>query len=321
MRHLLQNLSTLMTQKSTKLAPMLCFAVGLALAGLLAACGGSDSAGNLPQPSFASAAMFVPPGQDKITVPLTCNRNPGATSATLVMDSSGNLTFSGAPGTSTAVIDILQMKYADATYRLVDSEVGVRASSANATLRQGDKYIMSFWYNNGIDSDFVAKTSASAPEYKCRLPLGADSYSLKHAIDESRLAAKVLKGVNQISSENLHSSSTAALTGGVAYWDNHFDGLASADAAQNAIRYFSVNLTTGAIFASPAPSVPAVSATNIALALPTATTSYGYFFEAESDGEKRAYLQIEPSMGASIRVYLKVLANILKPQALVNSEY
>jgi hypothetical protein len=50
----------------------------------------------------------------------------------------------------------------------------------------------------------------------------------------------------------------------VAYWGHRFDGLASADAAQNVIRYFSVNLITGAIFASPAPSVPPASATNIA---------------------------------------------------------
>jgi hypothetical protein len=306
------------------------------LVSLLAACGGGGGGGSsigsgggdavtttttttattpapTPPTPFASPAMFLPQGQDKITIALSCTNSQKATSASLVINAAGDLIFSGAPGTSTAVVEIVKIKYEEATYRYIESSQGDNTARAYMHLEKDDARINAGWFDNPYYDTFNAQASISAPEYFCTLSSGSASFSLKREINEARLAATMLKGVNQISNDNLISNVQGTFTGGVAYWDNHGNGLPNGNAAQDAIRYLSLDLSTGVVNTSATPSVPFGTPTNLRLALPTNTSTYGYFNEVDNKGQKGFGFQVLPSIGAQIKIFFNVVGNVFSP--------
>ena len=288
---------------------------------LLVACGGGDGAAPSTSTApkeftpWASPAMFVPEGQASVSMPLTCkdyNSSP-VTSATLQITSAGDLVFSGAVGTAT-LAELVKVKYAEATYRYIDSTLQEGNSGASVELNKDDTEMAATWQERRGYSDFYARNEGEEGTYSCSLPSGSASFSLKRPLSEERLAATVLKGVNEMSKDKLEGDNPfGALSNGVAYWDNHKYDLTSGSAAQNAIRYFSLNLSTGVMTGSPTPSMPQTSPTNLRLALPTTTSTYGYFNEEDNKGEKYFYLDIWPSIGARIAIRFDVIGNFLKP--------
>jgi hypothetical protein len=294
----------------------------IASTAILAACGGSDGAASSTSTApkeftpWASPAMFVPEGQASVSMPLTCldyNSLP-VTSATLQITSAGDLVFSGAVGTAT-LAELVKVKYAEATYRYIDSRLEEGNSAAYVELQKDDTEIYAQWREDGY-TNFYAQIEGEEGSHRCSLPSGSASFSLKRPLSEERLAATVLKGVNQMSKDELDGDNPfGALSNGVAYWDNHEDDTSSESAAQNAIRYFSLNLSTGVMTGSPTPSVPQTSPTNLRLALPTTTSTYGYFAEEDSEGQKYFELDIRPSIGARIGIFFDVVGNFLKPDS------
>ncbi len=114
------------------------FAV-LGMTAVLAACGGggdnasspgSDAPTRMDVP-FASPAMFVATGQSSKSLSFTaCQRKSDATpvsSATLVINATGDLVFSGATGTA-SVAEIGRMNFADMQSKYVSTYSGPSTS-------------------------------------------------------------------------------------------------------------------------------------------------------------------------------------------------
>jgi hypothetical protein len=303
---------------------------------ILVACGGGGGGsttgannGATPAPDapkvftpWASPAMFVPEGQASISVALTCNDyndTPQTTvpvnSATLQITSAGDLVFSAAVGTA-SVVELVNIKYSEATYQYIDSAVGGNnLGAAYVELQKDNAQIYAGWNASGGPSYFEARPNNLVNAYFCSLTAGYGAFSLQRPLSEERLAATMLTGVNQISKDNLNGEDTrfGQLTNGLVYWDNHVFDASAGSTAQDAIRYFSLNLSTGEMTGAASTTVPQTSPTNLRLLLPTTTTTFGFFSEEISEGEKGFEFQVTPNSGARISIDFKVFGNVLSP--------
>jgi hypothetical protein len=280
-----------------------------ASAALLAACGGgggtattAPAATATPTP-FASPAMFVPAGSASISMPLSCTGSPGATSATLAITADGDLIFSGVLAGSTTVAEIMKIKYAEATYKYIDTTYNEGDNGAYVELEKDSAEMYAYWRNDGSYTYFRAYDGVST-SYGCSLPNGSASFSLKRELTEARLAATMLKGVTAISNQD---ADYTTLMNGVAYWES--------EDAPDSIRYFALNLSTGVMTGNPTPTVPHDKPTNLRLALPTTASTYGFFFEEDDEGEKEFLLDIRPVEESNTCIYFRVLGSFIEPES------
>ena len=160
--------------------------------------------------------MFVPAGSASISMPLSCTGEPGATSATLAITADGDLIFSGVLDGSTTVAEIVKIKYAEATYKYIDTRNEEGNNAAYVELEKGNAEMYAYWTDGGSDTYFYASNGVSS-SYVCSLPNGSASFSLKRELTEARLAATMLKGVTAISNEE---ADYTTLMNGVAYWES-----------------------------------------------------------------------------------------------------
>lgn len=125
----------------------------------LAACGGGGAspsasgpdalpAPELPQVPFASPAMIVPNGDVSTTIALT-NCTDGLQTASLVVNSSGDMILTGAPSGTTTVSELQRINYATATYQYVAAENGANGPRTYIELQDGNDQIKASTYQSG----------------------------------------------------------------------------------------------------------------------------------------------------------------------------
>jgi hypothetical protein len=292
-------------------------AVAASVVSLLAACGGgggtAPSAGMSSEPEvfipFASPAMFVPPGAASKSVPLTaCNE--GLQTATLVINSSGDMILSGAPSGTTTISEIHRINYATAKSQNVyaaNSPFGLTLS-----IYQEDATEHLSASINPSSSDF---RSSKLPSYRCSMANGTSSFALTTLPSSARLASLMLSGITGITTTEVISGS---FTGGVAFWDNWYSTYeANPSTTDESIRHFSLNMSTGAFGASPTPNV---SGTAYVITLPTTPTSTeATFSESMGNGEKSFYLNVVTPSSGNLSVYFRRIGNLLRPEPCVNN--
>jgi hypothetical protein len=268
---------------------------------ILVACGGGGSDDTVvASVPFASPAMIVPAGQSSKVIALSgCN---GVQTATLTVNSSGDMIFTGAPTGTTTIGEILRINYSTATYRYVDADINSSAPGISSVyIDLGDASGNNI-YSRNTSNYLNAYKQSNNTSYNCSLTNGTSSYALTVPPSSARLSSEMLSGITGITTTNVLSGT---FTGGVAYWDNDRD----ARAPDQNVRYFSLNMSTGAFTTSPSPSVPPTSVTSYPLTLPNNTSTYGFFYEEIDNGQKNFSFQV----GNNIRMYIERIGNILKP--------
>jgi hypothetical protein len=273
---------------------------------ILAACGGSDNptAGSpevpVPPVPFASPALIVPAGQASKVIPLSGCSN--AQTATLTVNSSGDMILTGAPTGTTTIGEILRINYSTASYRYVEADindVGPGVVRAYIHLRDASGNNI---YSRNTSNYLIAYKQSNDTNYNCSLTNGSSSYALTVPPSSARLSSEMLSGITGITTTNVLSGT---FTGGVAYWDND----RFVNGPDQNVRYFSLNMSTGAFTTSPSPSVPPTSVTSYPLTLPNNTSTYGFFSEEINNGQKNFYFEV----GNNIRMYITRIGNILRP--------
>jgi hypothetical protein len=286
-----------------------------AAAALLAACGGNDAAPSADAfvVPFASPAMIVPPGAASKSIPLSACGN-GLQTATLVVNSSGDMILSGAPMGTTTISELNRINYATASYQTVSASNNpsgpstyIYQSSAGGSI-ETNAYSTGSYFNS-------SKIAAPSHSYNCSLANGSASYALTTLPSSARLASQMLSGITGITTTNVVSGS---FTGGVAYWDNFPSGYSQNPAQDDeSIRYYSLNMSTGAFGTSPTPNVAGTSAV---ISIPTTPTSTSaYFSESNSNGTKSFYLNVDKGNVGYLTLDITRIGNLLRPYACANN--
>jgi hypothetical protein len=275
----------------------------IAAAAFLVACGGNDTSSSVTEAAFASPAMIVPPGAASKSIPLTeCNN--GLLTATLVVNSSGDMILSGAPSGTTTISEIHRINYATATFQSVSGSNDASGPSVYVYQSDSSGQIIAQAYPSG--SYF---NSSRSPNYTCSLANGSSSFALTTLPSSARLASQMLSGITGITTTGVVSGS---FTGGVAFWDNwssgYTDNLSTAD---ETIRHFSLNMTTGAFGTSPTPNVVGNS---YVVTLPTTPTStYAYFSESIDAGTKTFQAYAASTSTGPVQICISRVGNLFKP--------
>jgi hypothetical protein len=288
----------------------------IAAAAFLVACGGNDTSSSVTEAAFASPAMIVPPGAASKSIPLTACNN-GLLTATLVVNSSGDMILSGATNTIGPITELNRINYATASYQNVSA--GNSSSGPSTYIRQenADGSIETNVYSTGNYFNSF-KNTAPSHTYNCSLANGSASFALTTLPSSARLASQMLSGITGITTTNVVSGS---FTGGVAYWDNFYSGYEldmGARAPDDAsIRYFSLNMSTGAFGTSPTPNVAGTSAV---ISIPTTPTSTSaYFSESINNGTKSLYLNVDKGNAGNLTLDITRIGNLLQPYACANN--
>jgi hypothetical protein len=267
---------------------------------ILAACGGSDdpvaTAAQMDSAAhtapFASPAMFLGPGQASKAFPLTgCGQ--GVQSATFTIFSNGDMALTGALSGTTTISQIKRINYADATGASV-SAGNSGGVFADVSLSQVSDYLSA--YSSGFFS-----SNSSAGTINCNFT--GSALSLAVLPSAARLSSEMLSGITSIDTSRLSGTGTFAAP--LAYWDNY--GTSSSYAG---VRYFSLNMTTGAFTTSPSPSIPRVSETTYPLTVPANTSTNAYFSERISSGVKSFFF----NSNALPCVSFQRVGNALRPE-------
>jgi hypothetical protein len=280
-----------------------------AAAALLAACGGNDAAPSADAVvvPFASPAMIVPPGAASKSIPLSACNN-GLQTATLVVNSSGDMILSGAPMGTTTISELNRINYASATSQYVSGSNSNSGPSVYMYQLNANGSITTQVYSSG--SNFSStKSSAPTHNYNCSLAGGTTSFALTTLPSSSRLASQMLSGITGITTTNVVSGT---FTGGVAYWDNWRAGYTDNPlTTDETIRYFSLNMSTGALGTSPTPNV---LGNNYVITLPTTPTSTSAFFsEYINAGEKSFNAYADIASTGPVSICIRRVGNLFQP--------
>ncbi len=279
-------------------------------AALLVACGGSDTAApaaDAPQVPWASPAMIVPPGSASKTIPLI-DCNDDLRTATLVVNASGDMILSGAPMGTTTISELNRINYATASYQSVSASNNSSGPSVYIYQENADGFIET--NSNSTGSYFnSSKSTALSHSYNCSLANGSASFALTTLPSSARFAGVMLSGITGITTTNVVSGS---FTGGVAYWDNWRAGRTDNPATTaESIRYFSLNMSTGAFGTSPTPNTVG---TNYVVTFPTTPTStYAYFNETNVNGTKSFSAYADNPTTGGVSICVSRVGNLFKP--------
>jgi hypothetical protein len=271
-------------------------------AALLAACGGSDTAGlaaDAPQVPWASPAMIVPPGAASKTIPLTACGS-GFQTVTLVVNSSGDMIVSGAPSGTTTISEIIRLNYATAGYKSVSGQNSASGPSASVSLSDASGYIQADVFSGG--GSFYSTKVTPAHNFGCSLVNGSASFALTTLPSSARLASQMTNGITGVDTSTQPGAS-ATFVSGVATWDGLGGG-------SSPYRYTQLNVNTGALGSS-ANSTGTFATTVITLPT-TPTSTYAYFNEDIDNGNKGFYAAIQQTSG-TFALNIQRIANLLKP--------
>lgn len=285
----------------------------IAAAAFLVACGGNDTTSSVTEAAFASPAMIVPPGAASKSIPLTACNN-GLLTATLVVNSSGDMILSGATNTTGPITELNRIDYATASYQNVAASNSPSGPTTYIYQVNAGGYMETNVYNNGSYFNSF-KSTAPSHTYNCSLANGSASYALTTLPSSARLASQMLSGITGITTTNVVSGS---FTGGVAYWDNFPSGYSQNPAQDDeSIRYYSLNMSTGAFGTSPTPNVAGTSAVISIPATPTSTSAY--FSESINNGTKSLYLNVDKGNAGNLTLDITRIGNLLQPYACANN--
>jgi hypothetical protein len=280
----------------------------IAAAAFLVACGGNDTASpSQPEVPFASPAMIVPSGAASKSIPLSACNN-GLQTATLVVNSSGDMILSGAPMGTTTITELNRINYATASYQNVVGSNSPSGASTYIYQRNAGGSIETNVYSAGNYFN-SSKSTAPSHSYNCSLANGSASFAFATLPSSARLASQMLSGITGITTTGVVSGS---FTGGVGYWDNWSSGYTdNPSTADETIRYFSLNMTTGAFGTSPTPNVVGNS---YVVTLPTTPTStYAYFSESINAGTKTFQASAASTSAGQVQICISRVGNLFKP--------
>ena len=264
----------------------------VAVAGLTACGGGGGGAGSDQRASrvespFASANMFLPTGQASKSFAVSgCTRFVGAvttavTSATVVIQTNGDVVFSGAVGTGT-VAELQRINFADANSRDVyGNSASDRIGSAVSYLTTDDRSLI--LESIGTSGEFNMRSTNVV--YDCTTGPSTLSLTLEQPLSQARVVSNIVTG----------STGTAELTpfgitvgnytqtGSIVSWDSGRTGTFA--------RFISFNLDTAQF--GQGNSLAANTHTPVAFALPAlGGTIVGFYEElAKPNGDKTIYFR------------------------------
>jgi hypothetical protein len=274
-----------------------------AVAALLAACGGGDDAPAV-NVAWASPAYIVPAGSASKTIALS-NCNDGLQTATLVVTSDGDMILRGAPSGTTTISELRRINYASATYRYVDGRNAENGPRAYVQLRDGKDNMYAETYGDGYFYSY--KVGVTPSTYGCSLAGGTTSFALTSLPSSARVASLMTSGITGIDATSVQFGT---FTGGVATWDNLEGGSAPPPTDDQAIRFISLNVNTGAIGTS---ATATGTFATTAITVPTTPTStYAFFSEEISEGVKSFNFEVARSVGGNLEVYFRRIGNLLK---------
>jgi hypothetical protein len=276
-----------------------------AAAALLVACGGNDTPNN--NVPWASPAMIVPGGAASKTIPLS-ECGSGFQTVTLVVNSSGDMIVSGAPSGTTTISELNRINYDTATNQYVSGQNDSGGPGAYIYLSGASGY--TYAYNNSGGGGFYSsKTSAPTHSFGCSLTNGTASFALTTLPSSARLASQMLSGITGITTTAVVSGS---FTGGIAYWDNWSSSYTNNPmTTDESIRYFSLNISTGAFGTSPTPNT--VGSSYVVTIPTTPTSTYAYFTESSNSGAKSFSAWADNTTTGPVAICIERVGNLLKP--------
>jgi hypothetical protein len=285
-----------------------------ALFALLTACGGGGGGGgsstaptpapDAPQVPWSSPAMILSTGETTKSIALSgCTSLTSEQtivayqSVTLVVNASGDMILNGVEqgGENTRVLR--RINFLESEYSAVE---GINESSVlGASIRLGiasDSMQASVGFQNREDR-FYSEFSGVALD--CDIVNPSTAFFLNTLPSSTRLAKELLNGITSLTTRSVNAGNT--LTGGVAFWDNWSLGAPSMPtAADLAIKYFSLNLSSGVFGTSPNPNVVG---TTYNVTIPTTPTStLASFSESKFAGNKKFEARIDPATPSAARI-------------------
>jgi hypothetical protein len=288
---------------------MLCRLIAIFIS-LLASCAALVGCSDSPPPEtpttattipWASPAVFVPAGQSELRVPLTgCNN--GLRTATLVIESSGNLSLSGAATGTNVVSEINRINYADATQSLLQASGGAAAGVFKVLAEKSGGVSMQL---NNDDGNVFSYAGGAGVTNTCNF--AGQAMVLQIAPSNARVAQQMLSGITSMTTTGVV---TGTFANSVANWDNWGAG-AVGNANQQAIRFLSLNISTAAVTAS---ATLGGAGTAINLSMPAGLDeSYAYSEQITDSGRKSFTGSIVVPSGALLNVYIERRGNLLTP--------
>ena len=240
--------------------------LAISAAALLAACGGGGSAIDTTtppasQPEWASPAMFVPAGQSQMNVAVSgCNANVGrvsvpVTSPSFVINSAGDVIFSGVLAPSTAVAELVRVTLADATvFRSIELSSMPGNNSLYVESAAGDIGFTEGQDVNGMSSNNLRvrnlRTGSNGQSTGQNISCGmVADLTPAYAPSDARLAAKFTAGATGWRNTS-NSNATVTFVNNQFAWDNQ-DSSTLLSANQTSVRYAGLNVVTGALSVGP----------------------------------------------------------------------
>jgi hypothetical protein len=272
-------------------------AITLSVVSLLAACGGGDGGSSAPAVGWASPAYIVPAGAASKSIPLS-NCSGSAPTATLVVNSAGDMVVTGAPTGTTTISELVRVNYAAADVQYV---VGTNGPAGPA--------VLIFAVSNSAEAGMQLLQNPSGGSFSagnanlsvnCSLTNGSASFALTTLPSSARVANYMTNGITGIDTTYVPGT----FTGGVATWDNGGSSLPSD-------RFVNYNVNTGAIGTAASAAGPFAAT---AITIPTTPTSTNaIFYELNDSGTKTFAFGVERSPGNSLSIAFSRIGNLLLP--------
>jgi hypothetical protein len=231
------------------------FTFCVATAFVLIACGGGGGSGGSSLPSLdeaatGSAALIVPPGQSSLKIDLTnCIQTTVAggttrtvSNANVVVDTAGNLAFSGAVGTAT-LAELLRIDLNESNMPVGDRVI---YSAPTDPIAANIGYSVEYEADNkfiALDTFNATRFSAntSALRHVCKLSQGTASFVVQSSPSPSRIVNTVLTNISGTVAISNFAAVTYTFANNIVSWEK------AATSTSVIGKYLSFNLRTGAI--------------------------------------------------------------------------
>jgi hypothetical protein len=222
--------------------------------------------------------------------------------------------LSGATNTTGPITELNRVNFDTATSRYVNGANDSAGPSAYVNMQNATAYIQANVYSSG-GNFYSSKSSAPSHAFNCSLANGSASFALTTLPSSARLASQMLSGITGMTTTSVQSGT---FTGGVAYWDNWPTAYTDQSGiTDESIRYYSVNISTGAFGTSPTPNV---AGTVYNITIPTTPTStQAYFAESTNGADKRFYSNVATPSSGQVTIDISRVGNILQPYACADN--